>query len=80
MYIGSNVDYNSGPYTITFVVGVTVVSFSISITDDSILEGNEAFYLTIDPSSLRDDTNVDVGSVFQATVIIVEDDCKWHNT
>ena len=68
--------YNSGPYTITFVLGVTAVLFSISITDDSILEGNEAFYLTIDPSSLRDDTNVDVGSVFQATVIIVEDDCK----
>ena len=69
-------DYNSGPYTITFVAGVTAVSFSISITDDSILEGNETFYLTIDPSSLRDDTNVDVGNTFQVTVIIVEDDCK----
>ena len=69
-------DYNSGPYTITFVVGVTTVSFSISITDDSILEGNEVFYLTVDPSSLRDDTNVDVGDIFQVTVIIVEDDCK----
>ena len=69
-------DYDSGPYTITFAVGVTAVSFSISITDDSIVEGNEKFYLTIDPSSLRDDTNVDVGSIFQATVIIEEDDCK----
>ena len=69
-------DYDSGPYTITFAVGVTAVSFSISITDDSIVEGNERFYLTIDPSSLRDDTNVDVGSIFQATVIIEEDDCK----
>ena len=76
MYIGSNTDYESGPYTITFVVGVTAVSFSISITDDDILEGNETFYLTIDPSSLRDDTNVDVGNTFQVTVIIVEDDCK----
>ena len=69
-------DYDSGPYTITFAVGVTAVSFSISITDDSIVEGNERFYLTVDPSSLRDDTNVDVGSIFQATVIIEEDDCK----
>ena len=76
MYIGSNTDYESGPYIITFVVGATAVSFSISITDDDILEGNETFYLTIDPSSLRDDTNVDVGNIFQVTVIIVEDDCK----
>ena len=56
---------------------MTATSFSILITDDSILEGNETFYLTIDPSSLHDDTNVDVGSLFQVTVIIVEDDCKW---
>ena len=76
MYIGSNTDYESGPYAITFVVGATAVSFSISITDDDILEFNETFYLTIDPSSLRDNTNVDVGNIFQVTVIIVEDDCK----
>ena len=73
---GTDVDYNSGPYMVTFAAGTTDTSFSILITDDSILEGNETFYLTIDPSSLRDDTNVDVGNLFQITVIIVEDDCK----
>ena len=78
-HIGAGIDYNSGPYTITFVAGTIATSFRILITDDSILEGNETFYLTIDPSSLRDDTNVDVGSLFQVTVIIVEDDCKWDN-
>ena len=77
LYIGADMDYNSGPYTVTFAAGMTAISFSILITDDSILEGNETFYLTIDPSTLRDDTNVDVGSLFQVTVIIIEDDCKW---
>ena len=76
---GEDVDYNSGPYTITFAAGTTNTSFTILITDDNILEGNETFYLTINPSSLRDDTNVDVGNLFQITVIIVEDDCKWSN-
>ena len=76
---GAGVDYNSGPYTVTLAAGTTTVSFSILITDDSILEGNETFYLTVDPSSLRDDTNVDVGNLFQTTVIIVEDDCKLTN-
>lgn len=75
-YIGTNFDYNSGPYTVTFAVGETAVSFIISITDDNILEGDETFYLTIDPSSLRGDTNVDAGTLFQVTVIIVEDDCE----
>ena len=74
--IGADIDYNSGPYTVSFAAGITDTSFSVLITDDSILEGNETFYLTIDPSSLRDDTNVDVGSLFQVTMIIVEDDCK----
>ena len=76
---GADVDYNSGPYAVTFAARMTATSFSILITDDKILEGNETFYLTIDPSSLRDDTNVDVGNLFQITVIIVEDDCEWRN-
>ena len=76
MLLYSDIDYDSGPYTVSFAAGITDTSFNILITDDSILEGNETFYLTIDPSSLRDDTNVDVGSLFQVRVIIVEDDCK----
>ena len=79
-YVGSDVDYASGPYTITFGVQVTNVSLNISIINDEILEGDETFYLTIDPSSLHNYTNVGVGSLFQATVIIAEDDCKTMNT
>ena len=74
--IGADIDYNSGPYSVSFAAGITATSFNILITDDNILEDNETFYLIIDPSSLRDDNNVDVGNLFQVRVIIVEDDCK----
>ena len=50
------------------------VPFNISITDDMILEGNETFMLTIDPSSLPSD--ISVGDPGEATVTIVDNDCK----
>jgi len=68
------VDYNSGPYPVTFPAGVTSVTFDVPITDDSILEDNENFMLTIDQSSLP--TNVNRGDPGGATVTIVNDDCK----
>jgi len=72
------VDYNSGPYSITFSAGVTSVTFDISINDDSILEDNENFMLTIDQSSLP--TNVNRGNPGSATVTIVDNDGKqFHN-
>ena len=66
-------DYTSGPYSVTFSAGMTSVTFSISITNDSIFEENENFTLTIN-SSLS--TGVMVGNAGQATVIIVDNDCK----
>ena len=66
-------DYTSGPYSITFPTGVISVSFSISINDDNIFEENENFTLTIN-SSLP--TGVMVGNPGQATVTIVNNDCK----
>ena len=63
-------DYGSGPYTVTIPAGMTSVPFNISITDDGILEGNEDFMLTINPSPLP--TGVSVGSPDQATVTIVD--------
>ena len=68
-------DYGSGPYTVTFPAGTTMVPFSVSIIDDMIFEGNENFTLTIDPTSLPP-TGVSVGSPDQATVTIVDDDRK----
>lgn len=44
-------------------------TISISITDDSVIEGNETFYVTL--SSL---TNTSIGAIGQATVTIVDDD------
>ena len=58
---------------------MTSVPFDIPISDDSVLEGNENFILTIDPFSLP--TGVTVGDPGQATVIIVDDDgnfIKYH--
>jgi len=53
---------------------VTIVTFGVPITDDNILEGSENFMLTIDQSSLP--TNVNRGDPDEATVTIVDDDCK----
>ncbi|XP_065884189.1 uncharacterized protein [Dysidea avara] len=69
---GGGVDYDSGPYTVTFPAGVTRVPFDIPINNDSILENDEDFTVTINPSSLPADiTRGDPGS---ATVTIVDDD------
>lgn len=69
-----NDDYNAGPYNLTIFAGATSTVFNISINNDNILENNENFSLTIDPSSLSDD--VIAGSPVQAIVTIVDDDCK----
>jgi len=68
------VDYNSGPYLVTFPAGMTSVTFDVSITDDSILEGNENFMLTINQSSLPEVVNTGIPS--EATVTIVDNDSK----
>ena len=67
--IGGGVDYNSGPYNVTFPAGMTNVSFVIIINDDNILEDDE-FNLTIYPNNITTD------SISRATVIIINDDGK----
>ena len=73
---GEGVDYTSGPYTVTFVAGETTGTFDVPINDDNILESNEDFILTINEISLP--SNVICGSPVEATVIIVDDDRKYH--
>jgi len=68
------VDYNSEPYTITIPAGMTNATFDVPITDDDIYEDNENFMLTIDESILP--PNVRRGDPSEATVTIVNDDCK----
>ena len=67
-------DFTSGPYTITFHAGVTMVTFDVPITNDGILEGNENFMLTIDETSLPN--YITRGTSPEATVTIVDDVCK----
>jgi len=70
------VDYNSGPYSVTFPAGMTSVTFDVPINDDNILEGNENFMLTIDQPSLP--TGVNRGDPSEATVTIVDNDGKLN--
>ena len=69
-----DVDYFTGPYSVTFVAGTTVSSLYITIVDDSITEGNEQFYLTINSATVSDD--IVFGNLGGAVVTIVDDDSK----
>ena len=59
-------------YTVVFLAGMTTASFSISIIDDSVFEGNESFILNINPDLLPDD--VTIGDYSETTVTIIDDD------
>ena len=72
--IGGGIDYNSGPYNITFSTGVTTVLLNISINNDNILEGNEEFIVSINNSTLPN--NVITNTSGTATVTIRDDDSK----
>ena len=67
-------DYDSGPYTVTFPAGQTTATFNVPITDDNILEGDENFMLTINGTLLPN--GITRGMPGEATVTIVDDDRK----
>ena len=72
--IGGGVDYDSGPYTVTFTAGQTSASVSVPINDDNMLENVEDFMVTIMTGLLPDGvTRGDPGS---ATVNILDNDRK----
>ena len=68
-------DYNSGPYSVQFDAGVTEVSFNVTLKDDSSLEDNETFTLSINSPSLP--SRVTIGDDGQTTVTIRNDDGKF---
>ena len=53
---------------------MTAATFDVSINNDQIFRGARTFQLSIDPSSLPN--NVTIGDIGQATVTILDDDCK----
>ena len=69
-----NNDYDAGPYTITIPAGENDITFSVSITDDNILEQSETFNLIIDESSLPSGVTSSYSNI--TTVIIMDYDCK----
>ena len=71
---GGGVDYDSGPFDITFPAGETLAVFNVSINDDNIVEDNENFTLSLDPPSLPN--GVTVINPNQTTVNIIDDDCE----
>ena len=73
LYIGHD-DYVPGPYPITFIAGVTSVTFSVIIIDDHLLENTETFNLTIDPFSLPNSVSTD--DIDEVRVMIADDDSE----
>ena len=73
IYTGGGIDYDSGPYTVSFPAGMTSISFDVPITDDNILENNEQFHL-IFSNTLPD--HVTIGNPSQTIVTITDNDSK----
>ena len=65
-------DYDSGPYIVTFPAGVTSAQFKVPINNDDIFEEEERFELNIDSSSLP--SGVTVGDNNQFTMTIMDND------
>ena len=64
-----------GPYTATFSAGSNITSFNVSIINDNVLESDENFILTIDPSSLP--SNVTAGTPNHSTITIMDEESMY---
>ena len=73
-FTGSGKNYTSRQYSVRVSAGTTRASIYVPIINDDSLEFNEMFNLTIKRSSLPH--NVNIGSTYQTTVTIVDDDGK----
>ena len=70
-YLGGDIDYDSGPYNVTFPSGEKNAAFTITINNDTVLEYDETFNLTIIESSLPE--NFILGEIYLAKVTIIND-------
>ena len=78
--IAGSDDYDTGPYSITVPAQSTSVMFDVVIKDDTELESDETFKISIDPSSLRGflGNRINVFDRGEATVTIVDNDKGKH--
>ena len=67
-------DYIFGPYYVTFPANKTSVLMQNLLYDDGIVEKDEYFTLTIDPSSLP--IGVHAGDPYHTRITIRDDDSK----
>ena len=75
LHVTGEIDYVSGPYSVTFPANHTRAPLDVPIIDDNLSEGIEMFTLTINSSSLP--RHVNVGNLPRATVIIVDNDGNY---
>lgn len=75
-YNVTGIDYDTGPYTVTFPIGATRSVLRIPLNNDNLVESAENFTLSINPSSLP--FGVKVNNRNQSVVTIYDDDCKFE--
>ena len=79
-HTGGGVDYDSGPYTVTFPAGQTRASFDVPINDDNILEDDESFHLSIVNITTLFISRISASGRTQTTIIIMDNDSKYRCT
>ena len=62
-------DYNSGPYDVTFPAGMTKVTCNVTIVNDTIHEGSEYFKLAVVNNSLPNRVNCGDRCVASVTIV-----------
>ena len=70
-----NDDFKAGPHIIEFSTNTTMVVYSISITNDRLLEIDETFNLSIDQTLLI--PQVFLGNISEVVAMIIDDDRKY---
>ena len=70
-YVGGNIDFNSVSQTITITAGTSSGTIQITVINDTIVEGNEVFNMSLTvPSSLG--PGITTGNIASATVTIID--------
>ena len=67
-------DYDEGPYNLTIPYGEKSAIYCIDITNDTVLEDDEAFVIKINNDTLHPD--VVLMDPEETTITIMDDECK----